>query len=950
MHAHPHTPTPASSPRVHGLTAIAVAVALAGCATVDPGTPSKPAVAAAASVPASAPASSPSAVVTAAAAGAKPAAVGPATPAAPPAPGAPPPFATVTKDATSSAGLLPVWTKDDKTWLEIPADQLGKPLFLGASIASGLGQGFILPGLMSRGQVVVVLRRVGNNVQLVARNMGQRAPGGTALERAVNESYSDSLLASAPLAAAPHPERKSLLVDAMALFGGDIPAMQTQLEMAFRMPYSLDRGNSNIERARSAPQYTAVTVRAHFAVPKLPVPPVLMPGAPPPNPAALPSPPSAVPDARSFFITWVYTLAALPEKPMQPRAADQRVGYFVDAHTDYGDDTGSDRQVYAIRRWRLEKKDPAAEISEPKEAVRVVMDRNIPPKWRDPVRAGILEWNKAFERAGFRNALAVEQQPDDADWTAFEGTRLLAVRWFAMEGPGATAVGPSQSDPRSGEMLRGAAIIPENWVRLGRNRLADTQTPLPTSISTSMSTSMSGLEGAAPGEFAPRLLSCTFASDVLEEREFGMALLEARGELPATGPAADRYIADSLKEVVMHEVGHALGLRHNFKASMGITRAQLADPAFTAQRGTSNSVMDYLALNLPLQGEPMPQYQMTTLGSYDYWAINYGYRELAPDSEKQTLLQLARQGETDPALVYGTDEDSAAADPDANQRDLGDDPLAFALRQLKLSRELWSRTEARQLSPDDDQTLYRRNLQRMFGGLGISTGLLTKHVGGVRTSRALASSQQPLYAPVPAQRQRQALQALLTEVFASTSFKFDPKIISRLGYDQVSRLTAGQFTPQTDFSLPMAVWSLQRPALDALMSDSLAARIADAEPKVAEPKQLLSYAEIQSQLSQQVWSELKAPAARSVSRDIDSLRRTLQREHLRRLASGVLRPSSPAAADVRAVHRVAAQALEADLKRALAQPGWSATARAHLADSQATLAEALKAPLVKQGV
>ncbi len=928
------------------LTALALASLLSACATVAPTAPATqppktPVAAPPATPPASTVPGSATAAPTVITAAIQPAGAPQTSPPVVTA-GAPAPFATVTRDAKFSDGLLPVWTKDDKIWLEIPASQLEKPLFLGTSLASGLAQGFLFPGLMGA-ERVVVLRRVGNSVQMVARNTGVRASAGTAVERALNESYSDSLLAAVPLAAAPHPERKSLLVDAMALLGGDIPGVQTQLETAFRMPYSLDRANSSIERARSTPQHTAVTVRSHYAVPKLPAPPVLAPGAPPPNPAALPNPPTAVPDARSFFISWAYTLAALPETPMPARRADQRVGYFVDSYTDFGNDTDGDRRAHLITRWRLQKKDPAAAVSDPKEPVRVVMDRNIPPKWRDAVRSGILEWNKAFERAGFSNALVVEQQADDADWTAFEGTRLLAVRWFAMEGPGATAVGPSQTDPRTGEILRGAAIIPENWVRFDRNFLADRQPQLPDALSDQTSAAMRG----AGGSFAPRLLMCSYAGDALEQTRFSMDLLTARGELEQTGPAADAFIADSLQGVVIHEVGHALGLRHNFKASSGITRAQLNDRSFTAGRGTSNSVMDYNPVNLPLQGESVSTYQMATLGSYDYWAIDYGYRELPAADERAALLKLAAQSDSDPALAYGTDEDAAAGDPDANRFDLGDDPLAYALRQMKLARELWARTETRQLAPDDDQTVYRRNLQRVLSATSNSVALLTGQVGGVLTSRALAGAQKPLYAPVPAPRQRQALQAILGEVFASTSFKFDPKVVSRLGFDQVSRLSQDRFIPQTDFSLPAAVLAVQRPALDALMSDALAARIANTEPKVADPKALLSYAEIQAQLSQQVWSELKAAPA---GRDIDSLRRNLQREHLRRLASGLLRPSSAAAADVRSVHRVAAIELEAGLRRALAQAGWTATARAHLADSQATLAEVLKAPLIKQGV
>ena len=844
-----------------------------------------------------------------------------------------------------------MWTKDDKTWLEIPAAQLDKPMFFGNSLAGGLGERSFWPGLMGS-EYVVVFRRVGNNVQMVARNMHARGPAAdTPLGRAIGESYSDSLLAAVPLAAAPHPDRKSLLVDAMALLGGDLPKAQTLLEMMYRMPYGLDRGNSSITAARTKAEGTSITVRAHFAVPKLPAPPVFGPGSPPPNPAMMPNPPTVVPDARSFFLSFAYTLAPLPEVPMAARRADQRVGYFTDGYMDFSSERGGERRTHVINRWRLEKQDPAAEVSPPKQPIRVVMDRNIPEKWREPVKAGILEWNKAFERAGFRDAIALEQQPADADWSTFEGTRMLAVRWFAMEGPGATAVGPSQADPRTGEILRGAAIIPENWVRLGHTRIAET---LPR-LAGQGSQAGDGHDAAAwsqamplPGEFAPRLMACTFASDALAQASFGYELLIARGQIEPGSPEGDKFIADSLKDVVMHEVGHALGLRHNFRGSTGITRAQLRDPGFTAQRGLSNSIMDYNALNLPLEGEASSTVQQGVLGAYDYWAIEYGYRQYTPEQEAKALAELAARGATDRNLAYATDEDADNTDPLVNRFDLGDDPLAFAARQMKLARELWQRTAARQLSPDDDMSLYRRNLQRTLANVAGATPIALRHVGGIVTSRATAGAGQPLYQPLAAARQREALDLVLGQVFASQSFRFEPALMSRLGVDQFERLGPNRFITNTDFSLGDAVLRIQRGALDTLMGDGLAQRLADAEVKVSDPKALMSYAEVQQRLGSAVWSELKGGAR--AGGEIDSLRRNLQREHLKRLAGGLLRPASGVAADVRAVHRVAAQQLEAELRAALAQPGWSAMARAHLAESQATLAEALKAPLMRQGV
>ena len=932
------------------LAAAAVAALLSACAAPSaPGTGAAPtaagplAVAPPGAAPTPAPAASGAGTVAQAASAPRPAASGPAaTPPRPP--GSPTPFAEVIKDAKSAQGLFTVWTKDEKTWLEIPAEWLDKPFFFGNSQASGLGQGFVLPGLMGQAQIVV-LHRAGNTLQLIAKSKHAQAPDGTPLARAVAESYSDSLLASAPLAGAAHPERKSLLVDALALLGGDLMGMQTQLEAAFRMPYSLDRGNSGIERIRTSTEATTLTMRAHFAVPRIPAPPAFGPGAPPPNPAMLPNPPSSLPDARSLFLDLAYSFTPLPAAPMRARRADQRVGYFTSGHLDFGDDTSEGRRVHFINRWRLEKKDPAAAVSEPKEPIRVVMDRNIPEKWRDAVRSGILEWNVAFERAGFRNAIALEQQAPDADWTLTEASRLLAVRWFAMEGPGGVAVGPSQADPRTGEILRGAAIIPENFVRVERAFARDFEPRLASGAA--LQAAMAPALGIVAGqgiEFAQRFAQCDFAFEAIEQTAFGIELLAARNGFDLTGPEVEKLIKDSLKDVVMHEVGHALGLRHNFRGSMGKTQAQLRDPAHTRTFGVSNSVMDYHSLNMPLQGETVADYHNVALGAYDHWAIEYGYSEVPADAEKQALAAIAGRAEREPALAYGTDEDAYGNDPESNHWDLGDDPIAHARRQFKLARELWTLTQSRELKADDDLTIYRRNLQRGLSRIAQALPLVAKHVGGATTSRQLAGSGQALATPVPVARQREALDILVGEVFDSASFRFDPKFMSRLGIDQFERIGPNRFVTNIDYSLPSAVLGLQRGTLDFLMSETLASRLSDAESKVADPLKLLSYAEVQARLQDAVWSELKA------AREVDSLRRNLQREHLRRTAGALIRPSSAAAADVRGVHRLMASRLEADLKRALASKTLTDTTRAHLAEAAQTLGEALRAPLMKQGV
>jgi len=925
-----HLPTQIAHPSLNTrLFAAGLALLLAGCAVALPASDR----AAGAQTRETVPVEPPVAPRPVAASSAPTAPLTPQRPAG--ASGAPAPFAEVTREAKRVGGYLPVWTRDEKTWIEIPAALLDQPMFFASSVVGGMGIGGLWPGMMGR-EHIVSLRRVGNNVLLVARNQRVRAPTGTTLARAVSESYSDSLLGVAPLASAPQSGTGALLVDATVLLGGDINGTQTTLETLFRLPYALDRNSSGLERVRAQAEGLYVTMRNHYAIPKMPAPPATAPGAALPNPGAQPNPPGSVPDARSMFLAYAYTLAPLPAQPMKPRMADARVGYFNSSFTNFGDDTQEGKRTHFINRWRLEKKDPAAALSEPKEPIRVVMDRNIPEVWRQPLREAAQEWNKAFEKAGFLNALSIEQQPADADWTTTEGVRMLAMRWFAQEGPGSTAVGPSQKDPRTGEILRAAVIIDENRVRIFRSRAGEgvprwaEQLPPHATLAQDHDHDL-----------------CNYADVAFDEASFGFDLLVERGLLDPNSPEADRYIADALKSVTMHEIGHTLGLRHNFRASTAMTAAQLRDRAYTQTNGLSASVMEYNAQNLPLKGESVADYNMLTLGAYDYWAIEYGYREYAsPDAEKPALKTLAARSEREPALAYATDQDLGNYDPMINQRDMSSEPLDFAQRQIKLARELWERTTTRPLAADEDLTVYRRALSRVLNSMGASLPFAAKYVGGVYTSRAVAGANQPLLVPVPAGQQRAALAVLINEIFSSASFKFDPQVLSRLGVDH----NEPRANPQqgVDFSLPTAVLTLQRGALDTLMADGLAGRLADAEAKVADPHQLLTYSEVQTRLSKAVWSELAV--GNKGKGDIDSLRRNLQREHVRRLASGLVRTSATTAADVRAVHRQVAIKLRSQLQSAVAGKKRSSLVQAHLEDSLQTLTEALKAPMVKQGV
>lgn len=307
------------------LSAITSAVLLiSACATP---TGSAPAGASAGATPAAA--STAAATPPAAASAPAGAASGAATAARPPAdPTAPKPFADVIKDAKRLDGYFALWRKDEKVWLEIPTSALNKPLMLSVNIANSVGERGLYASQMGPG-AMVEWKRIGNQVQLLAVNTRFRAVGGN--QRAVEQAFSPSLIAAAPVASAEHPERKAFLIDASLLLS-DIPGYSTALEAAYRLPFGLDRGNSYFEAARTDAKVTTLTARMHFATPRIPAPPLT------PSPVPQPSPPTTVPDPRSLFVSYVYSFQPLPEKVMAARTPDPRIGIFSESFTDLSSD------------------------------------------------------------------------------------------------------------------------------------------------------------------------------------------------------------------------------------------------------------------------------------------------------------------------------------------------------------------------------------------------------------------------------------------------------------------------------------------------------------------------------------------------------------------------------------------------------------------------------------
>ena len=957
---------PASFARpVRRATALATLLTLGGCAALQ-GITTGPAAgtgaAAAAATPAPLPAAAAAANVTAALAGvgtaaARPAATasGPAAAATPPVPGQPPAFAVVMKDAKKIDGLITAWQKDEKVWLELRPEDFNQTFFFSPKLSSGIGEAMLFGGLMLPSPRLVQFRKVHNQVQMIAVNDQQVASAGTPEARAVAAASSPSLLGSTPLASLPHPERKTVLIDAGSIFVSDLLGLGAVLQRTFRQSYGFDGRNSAITGVRGKPDLLVFEVNNHYATAAIAV---AQPGSPPGAP--VPTTPTGLADARSLFLGLHYSLARLPATPMAPRPADPRVGYFASASDDFSNDLARSPRQRFVNRWRLDKADPAAELSAPVKPITYWLDRNVPVKYREAITAGVLEWNKPFEKIGFKNAIVVKQQADDADFDTLDAG-IASLRWMVNREPVFGAIGPSHVDPRSGEILDadiGIESLSSRNLRSLRSRVLGAASPAAVAaewaelLQVGGAPSADALHAGGLGGLAghdARL--CRHADGAGEQMAYALDVLAARGDIEPDGPEAQQFVLAYMKDVTMHEVGHTLGLRHNFRASHAVSAAQVNDPEFTRDHAFTGSVMEYAAVNLPRPGEPAAAPFQTTLGAYDYWAIEYAYKPLAPDQQTAELAKIAaRNGE--PGLAFGTDEDNyLGIDPDALQFDLGDDVLAFAARRFDIAADLFQRQGTRALKPDEDYASLRRALGYAVRDAGRAAGVLLRQVGGLRTLRDFPNTGRDPLQPLPAADQRAALQMLSQRLLAADSFAISPALQRKLAPDFLERGDSMAGMP-TEFGLSQTVLDLQRALLNRLMSDGLATRVLDNEGRVSPPAAPLRLGELYTQIEGDVFAELagRGNGAVQAGADISQPRRELQRDFVNRITALVLRPAALSRTDARSMVRSRASALALRIERAQRLTGLSPEARAHLQDSAESLRSALAAPLARAGV
>ena len=925
-------------------------------------------------------------------------------------------FNEVTKDSEKYEGLFTLYEKDDHLYAEIKPFQFDQPLLSPIAIAKGMAMAG--SPLNFGDEWVLVFKRVGDRVQLVRRNVHYKAPSGTPLEKAVKLNYTDSVLMALPIDAINN-STQGVLVDLADVYLGDFG----QLGLG-----SVDRSRSSIAKVKAFPNNIEIEIEATYS------------GYGYGSSGMMGD--DGVVDGRGITLTVHYSLVKLNESGYRPRMADDRVGHFLSAVKDFGSDDPDTEFVRQINRWRLEKADPKAKVSAPRKQIVWWIEDTVPFEYRPAVEEGILEWNKAFEKAGFKNALAVRWQGEGlGDQFDPEDINYCTFRWITT--PGTFAMSCLRADPITGEMIDGDVIFDASWIKYWKNEYALLSGTAPGSAGRAeappqrlmmgrvlspimaikqgygMPLPPSPRPGARPGDPAPtltlgpaqwgglqgmlrrrlatgRYANCQFNAAM--GPELGLAALaaasrddddeddEAKKDDDKDDKTKDDKTKDDktkdddkdvkkkdepklpddllgqmIKEVVMHEVGHSLGLRHNFHASTMLTNDQLHDTAITRTKGMVGSVMDYNPMNIAPKGKKQGDYTTTTIGPYDYWAIEYAYKTI--DGDEEDGLKKIAERSPEPDLAYGTDDDFSNNDPLVNAYDLGADPCEFARDRVTLASELMKDLDVKVVKDGEAWTRARGVFSTLLNQWGNAAYIVSAHVGGQYVSRnhkADPKAKDPLV-PVSGAKQREALAFVVDKILGDEAFRFSPALLRKLTTERwyhwgaESSRSSGE---SVDYPVLQEVLGIQKIVLGQCLSADTLTRLQNQELMSDEGAKPLKIAEVFRALTDGIWTECPAVAGDQPAASCSTIRRNLQRDYVKRLSTIVLGEkddsysslysyvymfsSPPMPDDARSLARLHLKEIQDRVTKSL-EKATDDTTKAHLDETRTRIAKVLDA-------
>jgi hypothetical protein len=628
----------------------------------------------------------------------------------------------ITRDARSDEGVFTVHRVRDRLFYEIPKDKLGKEFLWVSQIAkTTLGVGY---GGQALGNRVVKWERRGDRILLRSVSYEVVADGTNPIARAVQAANHDTILMAFNVEALGRNEAP--VIDVTRLFTTDVPEFSARTRVGAR---TFDQARSFVDRAVSFPENIEVEATQTYNSPA--DVPAAAPGAPAGGRGGAPIRPG------SSSVVMHYSMVLLPEKPMTPRLFDERVGYFSVRQMDYGQDEHRAPERRYITRYRLEKKDPSAAVSEPVKPIVYWIDPATPARWVPYLKRGVESWQSAFEAAGFKNAIVAKNAPtpeQDPDWSA-EDARYSVIRWLPSTIENAS--GPHIHDPRTGEILEADIQFYHNVMNLVRDWYFVQVAPLD-----------------------PR----------------------AR-----TLPLPDDLMGRLIEYVAAHEVGHTLGFQHNMKASSMYPSAKLRDVQWLKTMGHTPTLMDYSRFNYVVQPEDGidPALLIPGIGPYDTWATKWGYAPIAgartADDEKRTLDTWAREQDGTPHLRFST-AGSRGADAGELTEAVGDeDAVASTTLGLKnlerVAGLLLPATTARPGEPFDDLAeLYAR----LLGQWALEMNHVAAIIGGVNSQQKHTGQSGVRFTPFARDKQARATAFLNANAFRVPVWMVQPEVLRRI--------------------------------------------------------------------------------------------------------------------------------------------------------------------------
>jgi hypothetical protein len=526
-------------------------------------------------------------------------------------------------------------------------------------------------------------------------------------------------------------------------------------------------------------------------------------------------------DARYIRIKLQHSFLEVPKNDFRPRKDDPRIGYFSQEVDDLTSNTYTPFKD-VINRWHLKKKDPSAAVSEPVEPITYWVENTTPVEYRQTIVEAGLKWNEAFEKAGYKNAVQMKIMPDDATWDPAD-IRYNVIRWVSSMYPSYGAIGPSFVNPRTGQILgaditiewKPAALFPGDAVYTDRAATTVNQPEEATAA----------FEKMLPANLHNHWKKCNIGKYVMQQYAAGFAMAQIAG---ATSEEEKEFHKQFLYYLVMHEMGHTLGLNHNMKASSILSPAEVHNKAITSKVGLMGSVMDYPAVNVALDKTKQGDYYTTKVGPYDVWAIQYGYTEFAADEEEIKLAAIAGRS-NEPYLTFGNDADDMRSpgngiDPRVMVNDLSSDMVAYAEDRFKFVNAAMPKLISKFGKPGESYAGIRGRYNLLnYERRGMAQAV-ANYIGGVYVDRSFIgqnNGSKP-YTVVPVAYQKKAMDLLTKYVFAPNAFEADGQLFQ---YLQFQRRGYNFFGNTEDPKLQSMVLSNQVVALQSILNPVTLGRI-----------------------------------------------------------------------------------------------------------------------------